>query len=92
MLSRSTQTRHRAFDSIRVMDEPQADFSFWAELKPTQFPDLIDNTFGLTPPALRRAYASRVNVPVAFECQVRSGLLLCLFTFGSGVFAQGFGA
>jgi len=36
VLSRSTQTRHRAFDSIRVVDEPQADFSFWAELKPTQ--------------------------------------------------------
>jgi len=35
VLSRSTQTRHRAFDSIRVVDEPQADFSFWAELKPT---------------------------------------------------------
>jgi len=28
VLSRSTQTRHRAFDSIRVVDEPQADFSF----------------------------------------------------------------
>jgi hypothetical protein len=36
VLSRSTQTRRRAFDSIRVVDEPQADFSFWAELKPTQ--------------------------------------------------------
>jgi len=35
VLSRSTQTRHRAFDSIRVVDEPRADFSFWAELKPT---------------------------------------------------------
>ena len=30
VLSRSTQTRHRAFDSVRVVVEPQA------ELKPTQ--------------------------------------------------------
>ena len=83
MLSRSTQTRHRAFDSIRVVDEPRADFSFWAEPKPTQsgFPDLIDNTFGSTLPALGRAYASRVNVPVAFECQVRSGLPTVLVHF-----------
>lgn len=44
-------------------------------------PDLIDNTFGSTPPALRRGYASRVNVPVAFECQVRSGLPTVLVHF-----------
>ena|GEM_PF-510619 len=35
------------------------------------FPDLIDNTFGSTPPALGRGYASRVNVPVRMPGALR---------------------